>query len=313
MKCVEQSLVMVSLIFSILVISTNASAVGLEYYGVELTINDDLSVDNMVVLNFDTPINKLEYSLDFEIDGLEYESSFDLADCEVENSNGGSTVSCTFIGMTEENNQLTLNFKTRDAVKEIDGNYRFTVNYGIPLPIEHTFVLIRIPQNNILAGAANESFFPNSGSTLTDGRRIMVFWESDNLETGENLQFSILFTRPAFTGDLMGMIIYIVAVAAIVVIVLGVFYFRKRGNKVALVKSVLNRDEKRIIDILNDKGGKAGQKVLVRETDFSKAKVSRIVKSLRERGILDTKPISGRENMVMINLGKERQPRNEAE
>jgi DNA-binding Lrp family transcriptional regulator len=68
--------------------------------------------------------------------------------------------------------------------------------------------------------------------------------------------------------------------------------------------SVLNKDEKRIVDILSRHGGKSGQKVLVRESDFSKAKVSRLVKNLKERGVVDIEPISGRENRIILKFDK---------
>jgi uncharacterized membrane protein len=178
------------------------------------------------------------------------------------------------------------------------------VNYGIPFPIENTFILIRLPRNDILAGEQNESYFPTTGGTLTDGKHIMVFWEDEGLETGENLQFSILFTRPAIT-DIFSFAFYAMLIVAVVAVVVATIYIKRiRGTKFAVMKSVLNKDEKRIIDILAHKEGRAGQKVLVRETDFSKAKVSRIVKSLKERGLVETEPISGRENRVILRLGE---------
>ncbi len=301
---VKQSVLTVSVLLSMLLLSGDALALGLEYYGVEVTINDDHSVTSMVVLKFDTPINHLDYNLDFRAENLEYESDFDFTDCAVSDKDGGSAISCDFIGMSPDENKLTLTFTTRNVIQKTGDNYRFTVNYGIPLTIENTFILMRLPQNDILAGEQNESYFPTTGGTLTDGKRIMVFWEEEGLETGENLQFSILFTRPVVT-DIFSFAFYAMLIVAIVVIVVAAIYVKSiRGTKTAVVKSVLNMDEKRIIDILSHKEGRAGQKVLVRETDFSKAKVSRIVKNLRERGVVDTEPISGRENRVILKLGE---------
>jgi uncharacterized membrane protein len=304
MDYMKQSLLTVSMLLCMLIFPGNALAAGLEYYGVEVTIKDDNSVINEVVLKFGTPINHLDYNLDFRIEDLEYENNFEFADCGVSDNNGGSTLSCDFIGMTAENNKLTLRFTTRNVIQKTDDNYRFTVNYGIPLSIDNSFILIRLPQNNILAGKQNESYFPMSGGILSDGRHIMVFWENESLETGENLQFSVLFTRPRAL-DLFGFALYATVIMIIAVTSFSVIYVKKiRRAKVAVVKSVLNRDEKMIIDILNEKGGKAGQKLLVRESDFSKAKVSRIVKNLRERDVVDIEPISGRENRVILRLGR---------
>jgi len=65
---------------------------------------------------------------------------------------------------------------------------------------------------------------------------------------------------------------------------------------------LLNKDEKRMVDIIARQGGDARQRVLVKESDFSKAKVSRLVKNLKERGVVDTEPISGRENKVILKI-----------
>jgi uncharacterized membrane protein len=308
MDKMKQSVFLISVVLSLALMHANVSALGLEYYGVETSIMEDLSVNNVVVLEFDTPVNHLDYSLDFKIQNLKYEADFDFADCSLKDNDGGSTISCDFIGMTSEKNQLTLDFDTQDVIKKVGEDYRFTVNYGVPLPIQSSFILIRLPQNHILASEGNQSFFPTNGSIISDGRHIMVFWEDENLTTGENLQFSILFTRPAVvTEGLADLIIYLGAIILIVIILVSFIYIRRsRGSKVAVVKSVLNKDEKKIIDILNERQGRAGQKLLVRETDFSKAKVSRIVKALRERGVVDTEPISGRENRVILRLGQEK-------
>ena len=188
MSRMKQSALAVLVVLSMAIMSGNAMALGLEYYGVEVTINDDLSVHNSIVLQFDSPVNHLDYSLDFDIDNLEYEADFDFAECSVI---GGRTISCDFIGINEENNLVTFEFDTSNVIRKTGDNYRFIVNYGIPLPIETSFILIRLPQNNILAGEASESYAPASGATLTDGRRIMVF----NAQFRQSLLFAVVTDR----------------------------------------------------------------------------------------------------------------------
>ncbi len=64
---------------------------------------------------------------------------------------------------------------------------------------------------------------------------------------------------------------------------------------------LLKGDEKVLVDILNKHNGSVNQRVIVRESDFSKAKVSRLVAGLKERGIVDVE-ILGRTNKVTLKL-----------
>ncbi len=65
---------------------------------------------------------------------------------------------------------------------------------------------------------------------------------------------------------------------------------------------LLNKDEKRVVDIIARNDGQVRQSVIVKESDYSKAKVSRLIKNLKERGVVDTDPISGRENKVILKI-----------
>lgn len=46
------------------------------------------------------------------------------------------------------------------------------------------------------------------------------------------------------------------------------------------------------------------QKTIVKETGFSKAKVSRIIKSLHNRNIVSIEAVSGRENRIILKVRK---------
>ena len=67
---------------------------------------------------------------------------------------------------------------------------------------------------------------------------------------------------------------------------------------------ILKNDERKVIDIIKERGGMCKQRVIVRETDFSKAKVSRLVKDLEERGLLRTEK-AGRSKKVYIKKSSE--------
>lgn len=297
-------LMLVSVLLALSAFSAPVAATGLEYYGIEDIIQDDMSIKNTITLKFTSPIAHLEYQLGMKVENLSVSNNFDSATCHLE---GGkkSVVICDFVGMTEEMNQLKLSFITRDGISKAEGKYKFNVNYGVSLPIDRLFVIVKLPENSILAEEpVNESFFPSSGKTLSDGKRIGVYWESTNLTTGSDLRYSVVYSPPALISSSL-----IIALTVMVLAVMGGigFYVRKGSGSapapiVTPAVSVLNQDEKKVVDILKSNEGDAGQKHIVREGDFSKAKVSRLVKSLKERGVVDVEPISGRENRIILKL-----------
>jgi len=63
--------------------------------------------------------------------------------------------------------------------------------------------------------------------------------------------------------------------------------------------SKLDEDEKKIYDLLKSKEGSIYQTDLIKETDFSKVKVSRLLDKMEQRGILERKR-RGMTNIVVL-------------
>lgn len=306
MKGMKQFIITVSA-FMVLItlISVNGFALGLDYYGIDAEVNDDLTVTNTITLQFDTPISHLDYRFDFEIYNLEANADFNWVNCDLSVNGGISDVSCDFIGMSSTKKTLTLKFDSKTGVKIVNDRYQYTSKYDISIPVTRLFMSLKLPRNGILAEEiANESYFPQDGKVFTDGRHIIVYWEKTDLKEGDSIQFSVLYTIPLVGGMFYNVVITVMTLIVIVVMVGLAFYIRRAPRAAAAVKAVLNRDEKVIVDILNKYKGKIGQKVIVRESDFSKAKVSRLVKNLKERGVVDIEPVSGRENRVTLKIGE---------
>lgn len=290
-------------------ISANGTAAGLDYYGIESEISDDMIISSKVTLTFDEPVAHLDYSFDFEIFDLQATSDFNWVNCDLSASDTKSDISCDFMGMNSQKKTLTLEFKTREGIKVIGDRYQYTSLYEISIPVERAFVSVKLPKNGILTEeVANESYFPSDGDIFTDGRHIIVYWERSNLNVRDVIDLSVLYNIPMIGGAFYNIIITVLTIVVIVVMIGIAYYIRKTPKAADAVKAVLNQDEKIIIDILNDYKGKIGQKVLVRESDFSKAKVSRLIKNLYNRGVVEIEPVSGRENRILLKLGLMREP-----
>jgi len=288
------------LVFTLLICG-QAKATGLDYYGIEDYVMGDMSVLNSITLKFDSPISRLEYQLDFKVYSLNVSSNFQ-ADCEIVDRNGKSSIVCNFIDMPTDN-ILKLDFMSMEGVQKIGNEYRFNVNYGISLPINRVFAIVALPEKATLTREpVNTSYFPGDGEVMTDGKHIMVSWERENLTSGDDLKFSLIYGMPG-AANLTGLLLYMGPIGGgILVVLVGIGYmmFRRMPKSRDILHSVLNSDEKRLVDVLHNKNGKCGQKMLVRETDFSKAKVSRLVKNLKNRGVIKIEPVSGRENSIIL-------------
>ena len=175
-------------------------------------------------------------------------------------------------------------------------------------PIDHfvynMFSKIYLPETGSLYNqVSNESVFPRYGNVISDGKHIIVYWERENIMEGDDLVFSVSYALPLGDGSFYDTAI-VVIIAVVIIVSLGIFYFKntyKPVQTLQVVMPLLREDEKTIIDIMTKYGGETNQKVLVRETDFSKAKVSRILAGLKERGILEIEHI-GRTNKVRMNI-----------
>ncbi len=306
----------IALLAILLVLSAipEANAANLTSYRVDAFVNAEGTVHSVVTLEFDVPVSHLEYKLNFKIFNLIARSSYDLTDCKVLEGQDASTVSCDFIGIPSSN-ILRLDFDSVGVIKQTEDKYQLSIDYRISIPTNKKIISIRLPEGGGLA-ETNTSYFPKDGEVFTDGRRIGITWKSEN--STEASQFLILYTLPPqfLNGEFI--IIIIAVIIAIVVLSLVYFLYLRKAmvfRKAEIFKTVLNQDEKKIVDILMKNQGKVYQKVLVRDTDFSKAKVSRLVKGLKDRGVIDIEPVSGRENRVILKLEekKERQDKTQKE
>jgi uncharacterized membrane protein len=286
-------------------ISASVSGMELEYYGVESAISDDMSARTVLTIKFSEPVNNSSFTLNHRISNLTASTNADAVQCRLAEE---SRIACDFTGMTKAKNILTLAFSTKESFDQSHNEFNFSSDYGISIPAKEAFVMIKIPKNSVLSKEpANQSYFPNDGKILTDGKYIMVYWQRQNVTSQDSLAFSVSYLIPSLQLAYSNMLI--IAVAGIVIMsMIGVAVYLRRGYgsgaSMEVLTSVLNTDEKRVVDILTKHGGKSGQKVIVRESDFSKAKVSRLVKNLKSRGVVEIEPISGRENRIILKFDK---------
>jgi uncharacterized membrane protein len=284
----------------------HVSAADLEYYGIDTTIEKNLQTAVTLTLIPVKPVNIIDLELDFTILNLSVTTMSGTSRCDFTSINGGSSISCNFYGMEEDDRNVRINFYTREAVRPTGNNYEFRLNFPVPYNTERVFSIVKLPAKAALSEeVVNQSYFPPDGSTLTDGRRMMVSWEDMNLTTEDTLSFLVTFEVMDSGGNMWDLTV-IGMTSLVVIIMISVAVYMSRGSPKCeadvKVLPLLNKDEKKVVDIIARNDGQVRQSVIVKESDYSKAKVSRLIKNLKERGVVDTDPISGRENKVILKI-----------
>jgi len=279
----------------------------LSYHGIETAISSDLSAAANVTLKFSEPASSVEYRTTLRVSSLKTGGSFGPVACDYANRDDGSVITCSLSGITADKNTLYLRIESKGAVNYSYGRYHYRPGFAVSLPAENFFSLIKLPASATLAESpANRSYDPADSTTITDGQNIMVIWDSSNITAGLQLDFRVEYNLPPISGPVTRYILIGAGVAILVVVAMAFLYIRRssRFSKSRVIASVLNADEKRVVDIITAGGSNALQKHIVRESGFSKAKVSRLVRSLTSRGVVRVEPVSGRENRILLAAGK---------
>ena len=80
---------------------------------------------------------------------------------------------------------------------------------------------------------------------------------------------------------------------------IGFFFYRNIKKPKEVILSVLDDFERKVVEVITNAGGEINQRKVVQETNLSKAKVSRVVKRLQERGLIDVTRL-GRTNKLKL-------------
>lgn len=281
-------------------------ALNFEYYGIEGFIQEDKSFFVSINLYSKSSIPDFQYKFRNKVYDLQFFSEFAPVRCKTYVTDI-TIINCTFSDYEKYNEmRLKINFSVKDLVKRLDGSYE--LGYFLPMEddVKRFSNIIYLPPTATLATEiSNESFSPRDGIPITDGKHIMIYWERINVTRGDDIYFSVNYRMPQHQNDNFLSIIFVALATLITIAGIGVFYLRsiRKEESLKVIMPLMKKDEKIVIDIINKHGGTVNQKVIVRESDFSKAKVSRIIADLKERGIVEVESM-GRTNKVTLKIKK---------
>lgn len=218
--------------------------------------------------------------------------------CAAKPQVGSTAVTCDFGKKISGKYSLSMSFETGWPLISFDGKLMFkTVARPAVAAKQFTFIL-KLPFGYIVTDPALY-VTPAPDRIYSDGQRHILFWQR-----GGVAEFDVsVISEPIAKGPNYAPIVFVAAIIIVGLIVLWSIQRKKRFR--ALVYSHLIESERVIVDALEANLGVLKQKELQQITSFSKAKLSRVLKNLESRGIIEKKPRGNTFKVLLIKNPKE--------
>ena len=137
---------------------------------------------------------------------------------------------------------------------------------------------------------------PSNYEFVTDGQLIKIKWNFINVSKGEEKTFFAIIEKPKEKTKFFIYFFY----GIFFILILLIYYFLFRRNKKEKERFLLD-EEKKIINYLKKcDRNEAWQKNIQKDLEFSKAKLSRLIRNLESRGLIKKIPF-GNTNKILLN------------
>lgn len=247
---------------------------------------------------------QISYSVPFAAWDIRARSEGNQLQCEKRKleDEGGTEFLCT--PPSQENFTVTLAYKT-DTLTEKPGEiWQVSYDYYVLKPTENYQIRFILPEGKGIY-ESEKSHLPSPAQpagweTGSEGRRIFLQWDNQP-ELSDKLSYTIYYEDlSVWEGK-----IYIYTLLGALMVALSsfaaYFYFKKSPKSLEGVLPLLKQDEKKVIKQIIKHGNSCEQSQIVSELEFSKAKVSRLVKDLSERNVISKEKI-GRKNRITLEV-----------
>jgi len=267
-------------------LSLQISFARIDYFGIDAQILDDNNANIKFTIHRTT-----EFSFRFYGNIRNISSN---VNCVVE----GELISCKSENATAINIQII-----SDVVAKAGNTYNFNIQLELKDDVTRVTSLVTLPVGMIIKDESE--IFPSGYRTLSNGRNILVYWELENVSRTQPLGFRVKYQSIQPSPEIFNRFYLLILLLLIALFFVALYAFKKRKvivKKIVRVKpekivmEVLDEYEKKVYEIVKE-AGKIRQNEIVEKTGFSKARVSRVLKSLAERKLVKVER-RGRTNIV---------------
>lgn len=202
---------------------------------------------------------------------------------------------------------MYIEYDKSDCVRRADDSYELSTRFSLLSDTALFRLTLILPEGYVLPVELDKEpsqlrpvISPNA-IIRTDGRKLEFEWERRDLASEESLWYFVRFNPIARSSTPYWAVAAAIAVAAAFRIGQS---FPRAVRKPRTFGFVLRDDERKVVEALLESGGEVKQNDLARIVEYSKAKVSYMVRDLEKRGILKKSPL-GRTNRITLLVERE--------
>lgn len=297
---------MKALVAAILVLAILAQPALATTINVETKILSDTSTRTALSFRLEGPAAKeIAIPIFYNIEKVSTDANFPMV-CKTEKRPYGSDVVCDVSALGSRSGSFKVEYETRDLVIRAGESRLFKQQIVVPIDASKVQFRVVLPDGTGLVG--DKAYLPEDGFNATDGRRIYVSWTQESVKKGDILSSQITYQYFFPDIGLLGIALPVVAILAIIAYM--VTRRQPVSQKVEPIKyilPILKEDEKLVMEKILAAGSPVHQKHVVKETGYSKGKVSKVLASLEDRGMVRLERI-GRSNKIYLQDKMEKTP-----
>ncbi len=221
---------------------------------------------------------------------------------------------------------VSVSFITNKPVEQTTKSF-FVWDLASPTAADALAVSVTLPDGAVLdkpLSNSSGSVYPKPHAVETDGRKIRFTWRYSNTSAGSIAAILIIYTTPS--QQTAQLVFPLAAAAILAAAAYAIFRFRSRirsplshraapketvvqlspkqklpeGQAQPLLEQHLLKDELAVVELLRSAPNKTlKQKEILRKTEFSKAKLTRLLRNLEERRLVEKSP-EGKTNIIRL-------------
>ena len=282
----------------------------------EIISKDEIHESIEIFINADKSENSISFSLVPHTSNLQiYMDNKKLESCDAKEKIGETEILCDFESPVSGKHFFKIEFDSDyPLIKLNQERLMFRSGYEPVVETERFIFVLQLPLGYIIPeeSGKDETFFinPQADNIYSDGQRIILRWEEKQLD--EKFEISVIseqITKPfnlnliLIIALIVGILFYVLYIKKIKKKKQGTAIKRKKGkSKTEILEGHLIESEKIIVDELKNADKKElWQKQLQLKTDFSKAKLSRVIRNLEARNIIQKIPF-GNTNKIKLKI-----------